>query len=373
MRDCLLWGLVFTFVLVGCGESSTSTRLGDWTMKTGEGSLTKTLEVSETKAFYFGAIVDMDVTADGRMVVADRKAKNLKILGPDGSLIDTLGGPGEGPGEFQSLMTVQVARGDSVYAYDYRQARMTVFAPSEPYSVARNVTISGDHGFAIYLMLVDDTFVGAFSTGIGSPDEGVHSASPRMWRLVRSTGTPADTLLQARRGKMAITAIGDGFRLWMVPFTRTTKVRDGPDARLYYGWNDSLHIKARTVSGERETIANIPAPSVPVSEAARDSAVAAVDENMRSLVASAIPDTKPAFTDFIVGHDGRVWVQRPANGVDAEKVSWWILDPAEKTISKVRLPREMDVEVVRKGQVYGSTTTEMGAPAVVRYRIAEES
>jgi len=90
---------------------------------------------------------------------------------------------------------------------------------------------------------------------------------------------------------------------------------------------------------------------------------------MRRALASAMPDTKPAFTDFVVADNGRLWAQRPARGPDAKRVPWWILDPKTKTIRKVRLPREVDLHAVKKGHAHGSTTTEAGAPAVVRYRV----
>jgi hypothetical protein len=86
-------------------------------------------------------------------------------------------------------------------------------------------------------------------------------------------------------------------------------------------------------------------------------------------IAAALPDTKPAFTDFVVADNGRLWAQRPARGPDAKRVPWWILDPKTKTIRTVRLPREVDLHAVKKGHAHGSTTTEAGAPAVVRYRV----
>jgi len=102
---------VLGLLLVGCGGADDSQRYGDWTLKEASLQLTEDLRVSETETFYFGTVSDLDVTADGRIVVADRQASTLKVLRPDGSLLDTLGGAGEGPGEFQILSSVQVGRG----------------------------------------------------------------------------------------------------------------------------------------------------------------------------------------------------------------------------------------------------------------------
>lgn len=101
-------------VLWGCGAEQTS-NLGEWTLRRSGLTLTENLRVSETKEFYFGSIRNLDVTSGGHIVVADPRAHDIKVLRPNGTLLDTLGGPGEGPGEFQRLRGVQVARGDSIY------------------------------------------------------------------------------------------------------------------------------------------------------------------------------------------------------------------------------------------------------------------
>lgn len=319
--------VVLSLLLAGCGGTGDSRELGDWTLKTDVLRLTKDLQVSETKAFYFGTISDLAVTPEGRMLIADREAKNIKILAPDGSLVDTLGGPGEGPGEFQSLMNVQVARGDFLYAYDFRRSRLTVFAPDAPYTVARTVSIPRDRGFGLRLLVLDNRFVTSLGSGFRSPEEGVQTPPPRTWRFVNEDGTLADTLLQTRRGQFATASIGDGFRVRTVPFTRATKFALGPDDRLYTGWSDSLRIQAHTVDGSSETVVDVLTPPVPVTEAERDSVLNEVSEDLRSIISSAIPETKPAFTDFAVAEDGRLWVRRPASGKSAETVAWWILDP----------------------------------------------
>lgn len=143
----------------------------------------------------------------------------------------------------------------------------------------------------------------------------------------------------------------------------------GPNSRLYYGWTDSLHVKARTLRGEPEVIASVPTEPVLVTKAARDSALSDIDGEMRTLIASGLPETKPAFTQFLVADDGRIWIKRPTEAPDAETVPWWVLDPETQTIYKTRLPSAVSLTVVTDDYTYGTTQTDLGAPAVVRYRI----
>ena len=63
---------------------------------------------------------------DGTVVVADRGANELRLFDAAGGFIRSLGGPGEGPGEFQLLNEVWT-RGDTILVSDNIQSRISVF------------------------------------------------------------------------------------------------------------------------------------------------------------------------------------------------------------------------------------------------------
>ena len=63
---------------------------------------------------------------DGTIVVADRGANELRLFDAAGGFIRSLGGPGEGPGEFQLLNEVWT-RGDTILVSDNIQSRISVF------------------------------------------------------------------------------------------------------------------------------------------------------------------------------------------------------------------------------------------------------
>lgn len=361
---------VLLFSLAGCGSGgSDRVSLGDWTLDPGGVMLTEDLRVSETENFYFGSTSELDVTSDGYMVVADRSATKIKVLRPDGSLVDTLGREGQGPGEFDRLRSAQVARGDSVYAFDLQQSRVTVFSPGPAHEVARTLTIPREQGWILGVMVFDGYLVGDFNAR-SEPKDGVSAGPPQPLRVVSESGIPGDTILMSRQSRVAIATRDGGFRIHGLPFARRTLVETAPDGRVYTGWTDSLRISACGRDGRSETVADIPVELVPVTEAERDSVLNDIDHNgIRADVQSAMPNTKPPFTDLVVADDGRLWVQRPADDPDAETVAWWMLDPETKTIREVHLPPEVNVEVVQEGKAYGTTTTETGAPAVVRYTI----
>lgn len=366
----LFWIIGISVLLAGCGGSDTEgpPQLGDWTLQDDGLTLTQELQVGETDTYFLGSVQDFDVTTDGHIVVADREANNLKVLRSDGSLLDTLGRQGQGPGEFQDPTIVDVARGDSVYVFDNQLNRLVVFSPPPAAELARSVVITSDIGHLSGIRVLGDRFVGEFTPGY-TRKEGLYRPTPNTWHALEGTSVSDDPLVRVQRRKVATSFGDEGAAIAYLPFGRVTRVTPGPDGRLYHGINDSLRIRATSLDGTTETIAHIPADPVPITEAERDSALADIPSAIRDPLVSNFPGAKPAFTDLVVADTGRLWVRRPPEGPDAETTSWWVLSPDQKTIHEVRLDAEMDLEVIQNGHVYGTTTTEAGAPAVVRYQI----
>lgn len=362
--------LLFALLIAGCGDSQNSADLGGWTLDTESLTVTEEMTTSGTENYFFGDIGDLAVTSDGRIIVADTDAQHVKVLRPDGTLIAALGREGQGPGEFQSASGVDVSRGDSLYVTDSRANRLSVFGPDSPYDFERVVSATNQSRVSRYLVL-GDQFAGRVGGGFNPNSD--ERPPPHVWRRMSATGTLTDTLLTARRRDMKMTKVGGSFAIGVVPFSRQTLVTSGPDNRIYHAWTDSLHIEATTLDGHSETVASIPAQPIPITRAARDSALAVMDDaGMRSEMSSAMRDTKPALTGLLVAEDGRIWVERPAEVVNPDSTTWWRLLPDEQTIQAVTLPSAVSLQEVHEGTAYGTTETEMGAPAVRRYDVTVE-
>lgn len=65
--------------------------------------------------------------ANGNLVVADRRTRTVRMYDGAGAFLRVLGGPGSGPGEFQSPARVMVTGGDSVLVWDEQNFRTTLF------------------------------------------------------------------------------------------------------------------------------------------------------------------------------------------------------------------------------------------------------
>jgi len=80
--------------------------------------------------YQFGQISGIAELSDGRLAVMDAQAQQLRIFSSDGTYEATIGGPGDGPGEFgPAAGPVLIGPGDSVYVPDPSNARLHRLSP----------------------------------------------------------------------------------------------------------------------------------------------------------------------------------------------------------------------------------------------------
>jgi hypothetical protein len=106
---------------------------------------------------------------------------------------------------------------------------------------------------------------------------------------------------------------------------------------------------------------------VPVTEADRERELSGRSKESKAAVEEKIPATKPAFEHFLVDDAERYWFGRPTANPDS--TNWWVAWPDEKRVVTTTLPSDVRLHAVANGRAYGQTTTDNGAPALVRYRL----
>ncbi len=356
--------------LLGCGSDTQEDRPAAWSIQKDTLQLRETLRISETADYYFGRIADVAVAEDGRIYVADVEGPHVKVLSPDGTLQDTVGTQGDGPGEFQHPLKLSVARGSSLYVLDGADGRVHVFTPEGAFE--RMFRPDSDQGFPIDMMIPDGT--GA------SPDKAiffVYSPGARAVvqedaqmavRTVRPEGTIDGTLLTTPPYRMTSKTLGNGGKLFLnVPLTPRPHYALGPTGRVHYAYGDSLNVTAYDATGKPERTVRVPFESTP--PVTDDEIADALADRTRGKeqVRSQIPDSKPAFTQFLVDGDGRYWFGRPTANPDS--TAWWVAAPETKRVMTGTLPSEVRILTMQNGQAYGRMKTEAGAPALIRYQV----
>jgi len=78
--------------------------------------------------FLFAYLTDIAVNSKGDIYVSDRQLNEIRKFDKNGNYLSTLGHPGQGPGEFQSVSKIFVNSHDEMIAFDNMMGRISVFS-----------------------------------------------------------------------------------------------------------------------------------------------------------------------------------------------------------------------------------------------------
>jgi hypothetical protein len=333
--------------------------------------LERTLLVGDDESFYFGQIDDVTARDDGRVYVADGKASHVKVLSRTGTLQDTLGRQGsQGPGAFERPSEVAFGHGDSLYVFDSYYSRLSVFAPDHAFShrLSLRVKPEGKVPFIAPSNVLPRSTGPGFVASFGVPPlPGGSAPSGRAVRRIGGDGSVGDTLFTTPEAQAYIERGDRSLTIYSIPFARAPTVAQGPAGHLHYAWSDSLGVRTYGPDGTLRRTVDIPFEPVSVTEADRERELSGRSRESKAAVEDKIPATKPAFEHFLVDDGERYWFGRPTANPDS--TDWWVAWPDEQRVVTTTLPSEVQLHEVTNGRAYGQTTTDNGAPALVRYRL----
>jgi hypothetical protein len=128
----MTWAVSFVVLLNACGGESSSSGDADaqparWTLSTQPtmqiGVVTG--ESSQQLSQVMGAVR----LGDGRIVVLDGDSRELRFYSPEGTHLHSVGGQGQGPGEFRMPTRMSRLAGDTLRVYDFGTERLSLFDP----------------------------------------------------------------------------------------------------------------------------------------------------------------------------------------------------------------------------------------------------
>lgn len=318
----------------------------------------------------FHGVVTPFLLPNGTLAVPLSDAAVIRLFGPDGDFIQTLGRPGEGPGEFSSLSAAW-PRGDTIEAFDNQLRRITRFLPDgtvevvslEPAGAAQGAVPRGlPEGWVLF---------GVESAGLGRRDEvavhGFYRDGSHLGEIARVEGmrrlrTPAITGPDPLSPKWVIAARGG--RVYVAEtLTPTLRVLDlEGQLRREISWEPGRSMTPEEAFG------------AVVSAAARRAGPDEAAETRRRLRAFPVPDRVSAFWDVTVDAEGFLWVRpfdptqhSPALGGfrgAGEGGRWLILSSSGMRVGSVKVPDGLEPTHMARDAVVGIRRDELGVESV---------
>jgi hypothetical protein len=293
--------------------------------------------------------LDVAITDDGSVIVADSKPAVIKVFDPAGQLARTIGREGSGPGEFRSAYVAVL--GDSLVVQDATNSRATTFD-------WRTGNLLGERRTACCYyspIAIDGRGRVAVRSIMPPPDSS--------WRNTQAfvrfpiNGTGADTVFvpvgrTSVESRPWLVREGNQVRMAMtVPYQPRAFHGVDPLGSFVTGWS-SEYVLRRTSNGI-DTLALFgrdwtaePVTSDDkqrlveqrLAEVQAGSGSGVSEEALRtSFDPSYIPDQKPAYETWSVDAAGRTWVRRTADGSDM--VRFDLFDLEGRWVDVVSVPQ----------------------------------
>jgi hypothetical protein len=327
-------------------------------------------EAEAEPAYEFGRIVGARRLGDGRIVVADAAALEIRVFGADGKHRHTIGRRGGGPGEFQDLQSLSITAGDSIVVYDARLRRISILAPSGEF--VRAITVrppeSEERRIPIVLGRMGAVYVGtnvyAYSsddrtTGVRRDTVALVSVSPQGVPRHLRNFPGNETFVVAKPGGVFA---GD------LPYGHSTHVVTGRD-RILVGTTDSYRIDV--LDGSGRTVRSIRAQAAMLRtaradlNAARDAALNRFTRNTNPMLAAMRADVersyneaptgraRPFFGRIIAGQDGRIWVSEYVPQHETRATRWTVFGADGRMLGNVVLPAGVTLDDAGRDWVLG--------------------
>lgn len=310
--------------------------------------------------------------SDGTIVVADDGDDELRLFSPEGEHLRTLGGPGEGPGEFIRLGRVTALPGDSILAYETWPPKLTVFGPDG--GVARIARVEGISRPGALFPLEGGGAVTISADIRGFRQEGNGQARlPNPIVRVGDEGRVEDTvatipgmdlvafggrtgpLLWGRDGHLAVA----GDRLYTGSATGVeydVRTSDGRILRRVRAHTGDLGLDDEEIRAERETL-------TPDPEAVRPEIRALLD-------AMPDPDERPGYQRVLVDATGHVWLERyRARHERADPRDWLVFAPSGEWLGILTLPPRFQAFRIGPDWILGARRDDLDVQRVELLRL----
>lgn len=338
----------------------------------------------------FGDIESVARDAKGNVIVADGQALEIRVFGPDGGWVRSLGREGEAPGEFLDLTGAWVLSDGGILALDYRLDRITRFGAED--ASVRTATFSNPEDLIVLPVGLGGTgavlsrasffsYRNPFGrTVTGSLEDIMESMfgyedQRLLFLRHRFDGTLIDTVAEGIDQSRAVLSSEGGpdvVAMVAVPFSPRSIAR-GSAHGVAFTNGATYEIRVFDEAGALRMIARLDeAPPARTDEhletyvrnpGGRQRDEAWVRERLGQYRSLELPESLPAHTLVLFADTGDLWARRYR--MRGESMDHWDVFAANGVhLGRVDVPASFRIEEVSRGQVVGIATDELGVERV---------
>lgn len=333
---------------------------------------------SRARGTSFGRIQDVTRLSDGSIAVVDGSSREVRMFDEAGAHLRSIGGRGEGPGEFTDPWLFWVLPGDTLWvSRDYMPWQFNVYSSGGAYLRMVEPTPFGVHSFARGGVLDNGTSVNVSQVAPATDDSRIP------FQLIAMAHGPDGVLIDtiARLPGPRLFPSTESRNYNVIPLFEpsalvaargaTVAMTDArePEVRLMDD-DFRLHRIVRWLEPGREvTAAHV--------EAFREDYLAerggpasedwGVGDEVLVTEQRPVADSFATASDLIVGRNGRLWVERFTR--PREQESWMAFDRGGGPLCHLTNPASLTIHEFGADYVLGVHRNELDVESVVMYEL----
>lgn len=300
--------------------------------------------------------------ADGGIVVANAGSSELRLYDTAGGFVHAAGGEGGGPGEFTNIFWMSVAAGDSLFVYDLRAGRFSVFGGSVDFVRSFAPAAAGRPMLVQPVGLLNDgsVLVTQRSREAGPPPNGLIRDTVAFARLTRE-GVLRDTLVRLPGSERFVHVSPTTVEVFIPAFAYRPVVAVDADG-FYYVGDEGYEVARYGSDGRLTRLIRLATPARPVTPDEVDAAIQRSAENIQDPAARQrfterqreipVPERMPAAGRALVDPARRVWVMDFLGPRDSA-ATWRAFDAEGRYLGAVAMPRRLTVHQIGADYVLG--------------------
>lgn len=303
-----------------------------------------------------GGISAVEVDDDGNIVLFDPLANELRIFSPDGLPQRSIGGAGQGPGEFQSVLGISYAPDGELWIVDGRNLRYTVLSQERELEHFPRSSRTGSR-----------PWVGGFDQQGRFFDQLTEVVDQALADFLIHVDADGQTVerFAIPRIDIARPQVGPGMSMTL-PFSPSVIRAWDPTGGVWQALSAEYRITRVLLGGDTAMVLMREFEPTPLHPSQRDSLSAAiqslesqfgvnVDSEMR-------PEVSPILRWLTPDDEGRLWVC--ATGLDP-CTELDVFDRSGYFLGRVQMPEalaDVPLPLIRDGRIYAAIEGEFGEP-----------
>ena len=323
-----------------------------------------------------GGLLELD---DGRILVSDMLANEIRVFGPDGSYRFRFGREGEGPGELAGPCCLAPGPDGLVWVRETGNGRYSAFRVHDDQAEYVRGVIQQHGAAGLMAPTTFDAEGRLVDVGARPAEEGGYEHA-RFVMDAEGAVAATETAVPAALTELGSHAVqgtinGQPARvfLWQ-PFASRAISAHGPEGRRALGTSGTYEIEAR--HGARlDTLRGEVQRGPALSECEREAGREAMERDAGRVGLSAsdlpygIPDRRTPLNELYYDAQGRLWVELSVPADSARVAEIW--DTEGRRAGRVRWPSDVrlgTVSWIGEGRALGVRTDDLGVQRVVRLR-----